>query len=90
MCVFHDQFLYFVVTNEDKTEKSLKEKQAKLFGKYNLSETQLGTLAVWRETYGNRDNCRARLHMKKRITEKLDPVGSTVRYEMMKLCTGSV
>ena len=22
--------------------------------------------------------------------EKLDPVGSTVRYEMMKLCTGSV
>ena len=23
-------------------------------------------------------------------TQKLDPVGSTVRYEMMKLCTGSV
>ena len=22
--------------------------------------------------------------------KKLDPVGSTVRYEMMKLCTGSV
>ena len=22
--------------------------------------------------------------------QKLDPVGSTVRYEMMKLCTGSV
>ena len=22
--------------------------------------------------------------------DKLDPVGSTVRYEMMKLCTGSV
>ena len=22
--------------------------------------------------------------------EKLDPVGSTVHYEMMKLCTGSV
>ena len=28
---------------------------------------------------------------KKREKEKkLDPVGSTVRYEMMKLCTGSV
>ena len=26
---------------------------------------------------------------KKRLRE-LDPVGSTVRYEMMKLCTGSV
>ena len=24
------------------------------------------------------------------ITQKLDPVGSTVRYEMVKLCTGSV
>ena len=24
------------------------------------------------------------------ISTKLDPVGSTVRYEMMKLCTGSV
>ena len=24
------------------------------------------------------------------FNEKLDPVGSTVRYEMMKLCTGSV
>ena len=24
------------------------------------------------------------------ILLKLDPVGSTVRYEMMKLCTGSV
>ena len=26
----------------------------------------------------------------KNTTEDLDPVGSTVRYEMMKLCTGSV
>ena len=25
-----------------------------------------------------------------KFNEKLDPVGSTVRYEMMKLCTGSV
>ena len=25
-----------------------------------------------------------------KIKNKLDPVGSTVRYEMMKLCTGSV
>ena len=25
-----------------------------------------------------------------RQTSELDPVGSTVRYEMMKLCTGSV
>ena len=25
-----------------------------------------------------------------RIIKKLDPVGSTVRYEMMKLCAGSV
>ena len=25
-----------------------------------------------------------------KIHSKLDPVGSTVRYEMMKLCTGSV
>ena len=25
-----------------------------------------------------------------KVTQKLDPVGSTVRYEMMKLCTGSV
>ena len=24
------------------------------------------------------------------LQEKLDPVGSTVRYELMKLCTGSV
>ena len=24
------------------------------------------------------------------MVAKLDPVGSTVRYEMMKLCTGSV
>ena len=24
------------------------------------------------------------------LVSKLDPVGSTVRYEMMKLCTGSV
>ena len=24
------------------------------------------------------------------LSSKLDPVGSTVRYEMMKLCTGSV
>ena len=24
------------------------------------------------------------------VKHKLDPVGSTVRYEMMKLCTGSV
>ena len=24
------------------------------------------------------------------IKQRLDPVGSTVRYEMMKLCTGSV
>ena len=24
------------------------------------------------------------------LKKKLDPVGSTVRYEMMKLCTGSV
>ena len=24
------------------------------------------------------------------LKEKLDPVGSTVRYEVMKLCTGSV
>ena len=24
------------------------------------------------------------------VVVKLDPVGSTVRYEMMKLCTGSV
>ena len=24
------------------------------------------------------------------LAKKLDPVGSTVRYEMMKLCTGSV
>ena len=27
---------------------------------------------------------------KEPYTLKLDPVGSTVRYEMMKLCTGSV
>ena len=27
---------------------------------------------------------------KKKRKEELDPVGSTVRYEMMKLCTGSV
>ena len=26
---------------------------------------------------------------KKKVKKKLDPVGSTVRYEMMKLCTGS-
>ena len=51
----------FVVRSEDKKCKSLKEKQAKLFGKYNLSETQLGTLAVW-QTYGNQDNCRPPLH----------------------------
>ena len=25
-----------------------------------------------------------------KLAYKLDPVGSTVRYEMMKLCTGSV
>ena len=33
----------------------------------------------------------ARLHVNpfKKVSE-LDPVGSTVRYEMMKLCTGSV
>ena len=29
-------------------------------------------------------------NMKNEIQKKLDPVGSTVRYEMMKLCTGSV
>ena len=27
---------------------------------------------------------------KKKRKEELDPVGSTARYEMMKLCTGSV
>ena len=27
---------------------------------------------------------------KDRQADRLDPVGSTVRYEMMKLCTGSV
>ena len=29
-------------------------------------------------------------HKESNSCEKLDPVGSTVRYEMMKLCTGSV
>ena len=28
--------------------------------------------------------------MKREALKKLDPVGSTLRYEMMKLCTGSV
>ena len=55
LCVWYIAFV--VVWYENKKCKSLKEKQAKLFGKYNLSETQLGTLAVW-QTYGNQDNCR--------------------------------
>ena len=29
-------------------------------------------------------------HKESNSCEKLDPVGLTVRYEMMKLCTGSV
>ena len=29
-------------------------------------------------------------NLKSQSQVKLDPVGSTVRYEMMKLCTGSV
>ena len=29
-------------------------------------------------------------NLRKKKYLKLDPVGSTVRYEMMKLCTGSV
>ena len=28
--------------------------------------------------------------IEKKSLKKIDPVGSTVRYEMMKLCTGSV
>ena len=38
--------------------------------------------------YGNGE--RVGEHNVGKIEEKLDPVGSTVRYEMMKLCTGSV
>ena len=39
----------------------------------------------------NRKNCKtcpAQVSWKVKV--KLDPVGSTVRYKMMKLCTGSV
>ena len=61
LCVWYLPF--FVVRYEYKKCKSLKEKQAKLFGKYNLSETQLGTLAVW-QTYGNQDNCRLHQYWK--------------------------
>ena len=32
----------------------------------------------------------SKLDLTLRRSPKLDPVGSTVRYEMMKLCTGSV
>ena len=28
--------------------------------------------------------------LEQKVNVKLDPVGSTVRYEMMKLCAGSV
>ena len=49
---------------------------------------QPASLAVrkWRENEITKKRWRENEEMER----KLDPVGSTVRYEMMKLCTGSV
>ena len=48
------------------------------------------TLVSLKNLQGGFFNWSALKMTKCQITCKLDPVGSTVRYEMMKLCTGSV
>ena len=55
-------------------------------GLYKLCQPASLAVRKWRENEITKKRWRENEEMER----KLDPVSSTVRYEMMKLCTGSV